>query len=139
MAYFDNAATTYPKPESVYDFMDAFYRYNGGNAGRGHYKQAESAGKLIDETRMMIQTLLHCPAKQVVFEPTATISLNVIIQGNILNGAKNIYISPFEHNAVTRILHHSQVNNDIIVNKLLVLQKNTKLVRWLTCRKQPDL
>ena len=34
-AYFDNAATTYPKPNAVYDYMDKFYRENGGNAGRG--------------------------------------------------------------------------------------------------------
>ena len=80
MAYFDNAATTFPKPECVYDFMDGFYRRSGGNAGRGHYKQAESAGKLIDDTRTMVRTLLHCPVKQVIFEPTATISLNMIIQ-----------------------------------------------------------
>lgn len=77
MAYFDNAATTFPKPECVYDFMDGFYRRSGGNAGRGHYKQAESAGKLIDDTRTMVRTLLHCPVKQVIFEPTATISLNI--------------------------------------------------------------
>ena len=32
MAYFDNATTTYPKPESVYSFMDKFYREQGGNA-----------------------------------------------------------------------------------------------------------
>lgn len=143
MAYFDNAATTYPKPESVYDFMDIFYRRNGGNAGRGHYKQAESAGELIDETRRMIQSLLHCPAKQVVFEPTATICLNLIIQGNILSGAKNIYISPFEHNAVTRILHHYEANNDIIVNKLPVdrenLTYNTEKIRYQFEECKPDL
>ena len=41
--YFDNAATTFPKPEEVYSFMDSFYRENGGNAGRGQYKLAGSA------------------------------------------------------------------------------------------------
>lgn len=105
MAYFDNAATTYPKPECVYQYMDKFYRECGGNAGRGNYEQAKSAGELIANTRSMIQDLLHCPTKQVVFEPTATIALNLIIQGNIERGAHNIYVSPFEHNAVTRVLH----------------------------------
>lgn len=71
MAYFDNAATTYPKPECVYQYMDKFYRECGGNAGRGNYEQAKSAGELIANTRSMIQDLLHCPTKQVVFEPTA--------------------------------------------------------------------
>ena len=75
MAYFDNAATTYPKPDCVYDFMDSFYRSSGANAGRGNYKLAQSAGALIGDTRKKIQELLHCQAKQVVFEPTATIAL----------------------------------------------------------------
>lgn len=93
-----------PKPECVYQYMDKFYRECGGNAGRGNYEQAKSAGELIANTRSMIQDLLHCPTKQVVFEPTATIALNLIIQGNIERGAHNIYVSPFEHNAVTRVL-----------------------------------
>jgi len=120
MAYFDNAATTYPKPEVVYEQMDKFYRTNGANAGRGHYELAQSAGALISETRELIKELLHCPAKQVVFEPTATIALNIIIQGVIKNGAKNIYISPFEHNAVTRTLHYFEGNGDIKVHQLSV-------------------
>ena len=69
MAYFDNAATTYPKPDCVYDFMDSFYRNSGANAGRGNYKLAQSAGALIRDTRKKIQELLHCQAKQVIFEP----------------------------------------------------------------------
>lgn len=120
MAYFDNAATTFPKPEQVYQFMDEFYRLNGGNAGRGQYALAMSAGALIADTRKRIQELLHCPAKQVVFEPTATIALNIIIQGIIKTGIKNIYISPFEHNAVTRILHSYEKHGDINIIELSV-------------------
>ncbi|MCH3972832.1 MAG: aminotransferase class V-fold PLP-dependent enzyme [Oscillospiraceae bacterium] len=120
MAYFDNAATTYPKPECVYKKMDEFYRSSGANAGRGNYKLAQSAGALIGETRILIQELLHCPAKQVVFEPTATIALNLIIQGIIKNGAANIYISPFEHNAVTRTLHYFEKEGRIKVKQLTV-------------------
>ena len=143
MAYFDNAATTFPKPECVYDFMDGFYRRSGGNAGRGHYKQAESAGKLIDDTRTMVRTLLHCPVKQVIFEPTATISLNMIIQGSILCGAKNIYISPFEHNAVTRTLHHFEKRGDINVIQLSMdcnnLTYNMDKIRYQFDETKPDL
>lgn len=106
MAYFDNAATTYPKPEIVYQSMDQFQRHTGGSFGRGNYKYSNSAKGLVDDTRKSIERLLHCPAKQVIFEPSATISLNIIIQGIIKMGARNIYISPFEHNAVTRTLHH---------------------------------
>lgn len=120
MAYFDNAATTFPKPECVYKQMDEFYRSSGANAGRGNYRLAQSAGAMIGETRELIQELLHCPAKQVIFEPTATIALNIIIQGIIQRGAANIYISPFEHNAVTRTLHHFEQEGSIRVQKLSV-------------------
>lgn len=120
MAYFDNAATTYPKPNCVYDFMDRFYRTNGVNAGRGNYKLAQGAEALIGETRKQIQELLHCPAKQVVFEPTATIALNIIIQAVIEKGAVNIYISPFEHNAVTRTLYHFEKQGRIKITQLTV-------------------
>ena len=54
MAYFDNAATTYPKPEVVYSYMDMFYRSNGASAGRGKYGASVSAGALIAETRQLI-------------------------------------------------------------------------------------
>lgn len=120
MAYFDNAATTYPKPDRVYSFMDEFYRKCGGNVGRGDYGIAKSAGALVADTRTRLQELLHCPAKQVVFTPTATIALNIILQGLCRMGMKNFYISPFEHNAVTRTLHHFENTGEINVTQLAV-------------------
>lgn len=104
-AYFDNAATTYPKPETVYSFMDQFYREHGGNAGRGQYKLAASASRVITETRHMVQQVLLCENKEIVFAPSATIAMNIVLQGIITAPNMNIYISPFEHNAVTRTLH----------------------------------
>lgn len=123
MAYFDNAATTFPKPETVYQSMDQFQRQTGGSFGRGNYEFSNSAKGMVDDTRKAIKQLLHCPAKQVVFEPSATISLNIIIQGIIQKGARNIYISPFEHNAVTRTLHHYKTRGQIKVEELAVDQK----------------
>lgn len=55
MSYFDNAATTYPKPDAVYSFMDSFYRNHGGSVGRGGYALATTAKGLVDETRKLIQ------------------------------------------------------------------------------------
>jgi len=141
MAYFDSAATTYPKPECVYSFMDSFYRQSGANAGRGYYELAISAGKLITDTRAEIQNLLHCPTKQVVFEPTATVALNIIIQGIIENGATNIYISPFEHNAVTRTLHHFEKQEKIKVYQLVVsedMEYDTERIRYQFDSNKPD-
>lgn len=120
MAYFDNAATTFPKPECMYDYMNQYYRNNGGSYGRGENEFSSSAKGLVEQTRLSIQRLLHCPAKQIIFQPSATVSLNVIIQGVISNGAMNIYISPFEHNAVTRVLHHYESEGKIKVHTLTV-------------------
>lgn len=125
MAYFDNAATSYPKPDEVYSFMDSFYRNHGGSAGRGHYALANTSKGMIDETRSLLCELLHCPAKQVIFTATATIALNMIIQGVITKGASSVYISPFEHNAVTRTLWHFEQSNKISVKELSVTDSMT--------------
>ena len=89
MAYFDNAATTYPKPSCVYDFMREFYMNCGGSYGRGQYSKAQSVGSIVKETRQLLSELLHCPSKQVVFAPSATIALNIIIGGLLQKGLKN--------------------------------------------------
>lgn len=142
MAYFDNAATTYPKPEEVYSFMDVFYRSNGASAGRGNYGSSLSAGALIAETRKLLQDLLHCHAKQVVFTPTATVALNIVIQGLIKSGVKDVYISPFEHNAVTRTLHSYTESGQINVHKLAVAENlvyDLERIRYQFESINPDL
>lgn len=119
--YFDNAATTFPKPECVYAFMDSFYRKHGGNAGRGQYKLAAAASKMISETRGFVQKILCCPNKDVIFAPSATIALNMVIQGLLADEKKKtVYISPFEHNSVTRVLHHFEKRGKICVRRLFV-------------------
>lgn len=125
MAYFDNAATSFPKPETVYQSMDQFNRNTRGSFGRGNYGVTGHVRGLTEETRSNIQRLLQCASKQVVFEPTATIALNIIIQGVIEKGVRTVYISPFEHNAVTRTLHHYVKAGKIKVLQLAV-QKDYK-------------
>lgn len=123
MAYFDNAATTFPKPEVVYSEMDRFYRSNGASAGRGNYQKATTAGQMILDTRNRIKSLLNCPAKQVVFTPTATIALNIIIQGLMTGKRQTVYISPLEHNAVTRTLHHLEQSGMVTVMQLEITER----------------
>lgn len=142
MAYFDNAATSYPKPDIVYTFMDRFYRNHGGSAGRGDYALANSAKGMIEETRSLLQELFHCPAKQVVFTPTATIALNMIIRGVIEKGTRNIYISPFEHNAVTRTLYHFEKLGLITITELAItdlLKYDILRIRYQFDSVRPDL
>lgn len=123
--YFDNAATTFPKPECVYSFMDEFYRKNGGNAGRGQYKLAGDAQRVVFETREFLKELLDCPNKDILFTPNATIALNMVIQGVISfdTKVKTVYISPFEHNSVTRVLHHFE-KSGLINLRTLSVSKN---------------
>lgn len=142
MTYFDNAATSYPKPEEVYSFMDRFYRDHGGSVGRGNYDLANTAKGIIDETRCLLQDLLHCPAKKVVFTPTATIALNMIIQSIVQSGIRTVYISPFEHNAVTRTLHHFERMGRIKVIELTVsecLEYDMARIRYQFDATRPDL
>ena len=142
MAYFDNAATTYPKPEVVYTYMDEFYRANGASVGRGNYEKAMSVSHLLQDTRNRIQGLLNCYAKQVVFTPTATIALNIILQGLFYGEKKTVYITPFEHNAVTRTLHHYEGENLVEVYELTVnsdLQYDLNAIKRQFYEHKPDV
>lgn len=118
IAYFDNAATTFPKPKCVYEFTDKFYRECGVNVGRGQHTLASKASALVQETRDLLLELFHCPAKRVVFTHTATEALNLILRGLPLNGGYTVYISPFEHNAVTRVLYHLETIHNLKIETL---------------------
>ena len=142
MAYFDNAATTYPKPDIVYSFMDSFYRECGGSVGRGNHNTAISAGALVKETRQLLQKLFHNTTKQVVFTPSATIALNIIVQGLLQTESQNVYISPFEHNAVTRTLHQFENMGTAKVFQLAVKEDFTfdlERIKYQFDSNKPDL
>ena len=101
MYYFDNAATTFPKPEEVYTKMDNFYRNYGVNVGRGQFKEASIANKLLEDTRMMMLDLVCANScYDCVFTSSATEAMNIILQGIQWSKDMNVYITPFEHNAI---------------------------------------
>ena len=108
MIYFDNAATTYPKPEEVYKALDNANRNLAFNAGRGEYKESAEAFNLIEDTRAKLASLVNARKESVVFTSSATESLNLIINGLDINDGDYIYVSPFEHNAVIRPLKNLQ-------------------------------
>ena len=142
MAYFNNAATTYPKPEEMYKFMNSYYQSSGVSIGREDSLVSKNAETIVQETRNQIKMLLQCNAKEVIFQPSATIALNVIIQGIIKAGACNIYISPFEHNAVTRILYSFEKLNIIKIHKLSVnndLSFDIERIKYQFDAIKPDL
>ncbi len=123
MIYFDNAATTFPKPDEVYDFMDKFNRNSAFNISRGNYDDLSGIQNIVTQTRQMLLNLFNCnPNYRVVFTPSATISINTVLQGLSYKNIKNIYITPFEHNAVLRTLYYLQkkYNFDIITLKMSI-------------------
>ena len=143
MIYLDNAATTFPKPEVVYTAMDHANRALAVNAGRGAYKVAKEATKIIDTTRGQIANLFHTRDNaDVVFTPSVTHALNQILNGLALNKNSTVYISPYEHNAVARTIHllRKQVGFNV---ELLPLQENlgidVKRTQYMFIEKAPTL
>lgn len=113
MIYFDNAATTYPKPESVYEGVSqAMHRY-GFNAGRGEYKQSLETYNMIEKTREKIAKFVSTEKNKVVFTASATEAINIIIDGS-LEKDDVVFVSPFEHNAVIRTLVNKKIHVEII-------------------------
>ncbi len=119
MVYLDNAATTFPKSESVYEAMDKMNREGAVNAGRGSYKLAQAASKLISDTKAKLRQLVHVDSSvAVVFSPSITIAINQIVNGIGLRQKAVVYVSPYEHNAVARSLHELSKKKELIVKEL---------------------
>lgn len=116
-AYFNHAATSFPKPEVVYTAMDRHMRESAGSFARSTSGKNKS---LLTETRELLCELLQCPAKKVVFTSTATEAINIILQGIDLESGAHVYISPFEHNAVVRTLHFLEETKKINIHHLPV-------------------
>ncbi len=108
LIYFDNAATGWPKPESVYKFMDEFYRSHGVNPGRSGYDLAMEAGSLLDRTRKRLTKFFggdEDASDRLVFGYNVTDALNLIIPGLISSG-DHVITTNLEHNSVIRPVNH---------------------------------
>jgi cysteine desulfurase family protein len=102
--YLDNAATSWPKPESVYLAVDHFMREVGATPGRGGYQQEEEAQRIADETRTSLAQLFHAPDPQsVIFTLNATQAINMTLKG-LLSPGDHVVTSSIEHNAMWRPL-----------------------------------
>ncbi|MBR1747590.1 MAG: aminotransferase class V-fold PLP-dependent enzyme [Clostridia bacterium] len=128
MHYFDNAATTFPKPNEVYEYMDSFYRQYGVNVGRGQFKESSIAYAMMQETRQLLLDLFHVRYPyEVVFTPSATQALNTIINSITFKTGDVVYITPFEHNAVLRTLYAKQKENGFGINILPIEEKTLQI------------
>lgn len=119
MIYLDNAATTYPKSENVYRALDEANRGLAFNSGRGSYKSARMATQVMDGVRNKILKLVKGNNKaDVIFTPSITIALNQILQGISFNKGDVVYLSPYEHNAVARVLYLIKKKKGIVLKEM---------------------
>ena len=112
MIYFDNSATTYPKPLPVIKKANEALRRYSFNSGRGGYKASLIAAEKIYSVRQRIAELFGFEGQNVVFTKNCTEALNIAIKGSARQG-EHIIISSLEHNSVYRVVH-SMFLNDII-------------------------
>jgi cysteine desulfurase family protein len=142
MIYFDNAATTFPKPlEVMQQITDVMSSYCG-NPGRSGHKMSLQSGEAVFNCRqLMAETFGLDNPEQIVFTKNATEGLNIIIKGIISKG-EHMIISSFEHNSVTRpawemrqqgvMVSVARVNplddNETVKNFKNAIRSNTRLI-----------
>jgi selenocysteine lyase/cysteine desulfurase len=103
--YLDNAATSWPKPESVHAAWERAARSLGAAAGRGAYREAVEAGRIIDRGRRLVADLLGgVDPGRVAFAAGGTIALNMAIHG-LLEPGDHVIATAADHNATLRPLH----------------------------------
>jgi cysteine desulfurase/selenocysteine lyase len=106
LIFLDNGATSYPKPEDVYVFMDGFYRSHGVNPGRSGYDLCVEAGQMVEGTRKMLAEFFHLSdPNRVCFAYNSTDALNLAIFGLVRPG-DHVLTTNLEHNSVLRPLFH---------------------------------
>ncbi len=147
MIYFDNAASSYPKPESVAAAVAFWLRKNGANPGRSGHRLSLEAGELVYDTRKMICDIFGADEPEcVAFVPNATYGLNMLIQG-LLHSGDHAVTTDLEHNSVLRplkLLSERGVEFDVakvdlyndnrtVQNILDKIKENTKLIVCTQC------
>ena len=140
--YLDNAATSYPKPPEVYDFMIEFYKKSGVNPGRSGYDMSLETEEVVNTTRKKLTQFFNgTDPDHLTFSYNASDSLNMII-GGMLEYGDHVITSNIEHNSVLRPLYHKKHDGDIDVTYIpfdgkgyidpddvkKAFRKNTKMV-----------
>lgn len=104
--YFDNAATSWPKPPATMTAMVEYAERIGGSPGRSGHRRSLAAGRLILEAREALAALFGIDdALRVVFTKNATEALNIALLG-LLRPGDHVLASGMEHNSVMRPLRH---------------------------------
>ena len=141
MIYFDNSATTYPKPHIVKNVVNRAMTLYSFNSGRGGYKESVNTSEMIYNTREKIGNMFSFGPQNIAFTPNCTYALNLSIKGIAQNG-DHFIISNLEHNAVARPIYalsqkgiitydtfeFSYDENETIENIKRLIKPNTKAI-----------
>ncbi|MDP5276070.1 aminotransferase class V-fold PLP-dependent enzyme [Chengkuizengella axinellae] len=142
LKYFDNAASSWPKPKQVVEAMTEAVMLYAANPGRGSHQMAVQASRIIFQTRVNLASLFQIDdPNHISFCLNTTEALNLAIKG-ILKPKDHVVCTSVEHNSVRRPLEYLKKNSDIEVtyvktNKLgeinleeieNAIQTNTKLM-----------
>lgn len=107
--YLDNAATSWPKPESVIQAMNHFNELIGSNPGRSGHHLSVDAGRILYNTREIIAELFNAADPlRIVFTSNITHSLNIVIKG-LLEPGDHVITTSMEHNSVMRPLRQLEL------------------------------
>lgn len=118
MIYLDNAATTWPKPESVYKALDEFARNGAANPGRSGHRMAVASESKVAEARARVAKLLNAESPdRIVLTMNATDALNIAIKG-LLRPGDHVVTSVLEHNSINRPLAALEQAGAIFVTRI---------------------
>src|SRR5689334_18273295 len=113
MIYLDNAATSFPKPEAVYQTLDAFARHDLANPGRAGHKMALAAERALDDARHLLNQFFHGEGpERFVFTLNCTDGLNMAFKGVLADG-DHVITTDLEHNSVSRPLRQLELDGRI--------------------------
>jgi cysteine desulfurase family protein len=116
--YLDNAATSWPKPPTVYEAVDRYQRELGAAAGRAAYREASEVGRLVADARRGVARLIGAEdSSRVVFTLNGTDSLNQAIHGVVRPG-DHVITTVVEHNSVLRPLRYLEENAGVRVTRV---------------------
>ncbi|HKY33357.1 MAG TPA: aminotransferase class V-fold PLP-dependent enzyme [Candidatus Polarisedimenticolia bacterium] len=118
MIYLDNAATSHPKPESVYARMDRFAREVGANPGRAGHSMAVEAEREIAAVRGALASLFGAgDPSRIILALNATDALNMAFKG-VLQQGDHVVTTQLEHNSVARPLARMERDGWIRVTRV---------------------
>jgi cysteine desulfurase/selenocysteine lyase len=118
MIYLDNAATSFPKPEAVYQTLDRFARQSLANPGRAGHKMALAAERALDDARHLLNQLFHGEdPERFVFTLNCTDGLNMAFKG-VLTDGDHVITTDLEHNSVSRPLRALELAGRITLTRI---------------------